>query len=53
MVRNSAKAHEKRDEFYKLAAALSIDKAINCVAPITYRDLQSKEQKASCIIPVR
>ncbi len=46
MVRNSAKAHEKRDEFYKLAAALSIDKAINCVAPITYRDFAIERAKS-------
>ena len=45
-VRNSAKAHEKRDEFYKLAAALSIDKAINCVAPITYRDFAIERAKS-------
>ena len=46
MVRNSAKAHEKRDEFYKLAAALSIDKAINCVAPITYQDFAIERAKS-------
>ena len=46
MVRNSAKAHEKRDEFYKLAAALSIDKAINCVAPITYQDFVIERAKS-------
>lgn len=45
MVRNSAKAHEKRDEFYRLAATLSIDKAINRVAPITHQDFAIEKAK--------
>ena len=45
MVRNSAKANKKRDEFYRLAASFPIDKAINSVAPITIRDLAIEKAK--------
>ncbi len=38
MVRNSAKAHKKRDDFYHLAASMPIDKTINLIAPITMKD---------------
>lgn len=45
MVRNSAKANEKRDEFYSLAAEMPINKALNQVAPITIKDYAIEKAK--------
>ena len=45
MVRNSAKANEKRDEFYGLAAEMPINKALNQVAPITIKDYAIEKAK--------
>ena len=45
MVRNSAKANEKRDEFYCLAAEMPINKALNQVAPITIKDYAIEKAK--------
>ena len=38
MVYRSAKPHPRREEFYRLAAAQSIDKAMDAVSPITGKD---------------
>lgn len=38
MVCNSARPHEKRNVFYDAASVMSIDKAIQKIAPITIRD---------------
>ncbi len=38
MVRHSAKPHDKRDEFYQLAATMPIDKAMARINPITMKD---------------
>ena len=45
MVRNSAKANKKRDEFYWLAAEMPINKALNQVAPITIKDYAIEKAK--------
>ena len=43
--REIAKANEKRDEFYSLAAEMPINKALNQVAPITIKDYAIEKAK--------
>ena len=45
MVKNSAKANSKRDQFYKLAAQYPIDIAVNKIAPITRKDFIVEKAK--------
>lgn len=45
MVRNSAKPHEKRNEFYNLATTLPIDEAIKRIAPIKPQDFVIENAK--------
>lgn len=45
MVKNSAKPHARRDEFYRLAATLSIDKAMGKIEPIAGTDIAIEKSK--------
>ena len=47
MVCNSAKPSAKRDDFYKAANKMPIDRAMNSVSPITRKDLMIERLKRS------
>lgn len=45
MVYNSAKPHKKRNEFYEIASKQSIDKAMQEIEPITFKDKMIEKTK--------